>query len=297
MDDAYVYRVVEPNGRDRSGLIAPSDTVQMDSIGAGVHEVELSHIAPNCVMTSDGGRRQQVGVTPPTVTEVAFRIRCSDPSEQPRILRLASSYHDGASAFFVEAVDPNADLDTYAWNITDCRGNSVTPTGTLERHGLSTGRTARGDTVRFAVTVRVGEPDNRMDRRCTTLRVGDLRGNTSEIAEHRMGSPTGTAPTAREFNARLIGASAVRTTVVPEDVDGDFASVFVSVILRDGVLGRADGEPDVGVFNVYGYTDPTAIPDLPLGSSIGIEDVLGVTVDLIDEAGNFRRFHDDDLLQ
>ena len=135
MDDGYALRVTDPDGGERLEFAAPNDTIRFDDITDGTYTVELDNVAPNCVVTNDGGATQMLEVAPPRSAVVSFRVRCSDERYRPTVRHLGTSYRNGKATFYMEATDPGSntllggsgfpDIDLYQWNLTDCRGASV----------------------------------------------------------------------------------------------------------------------------------------------------------------------------
>ena len=141
-----------------------------------------------------------------------FRVVCSDEALRPRLLSVASSYHDGASGFVAVVTDAGRDVERYVWDITDCHGKSVLPEGGRTRRGLSGGRTAQQDTVTIVGAFEVGRPDVEMVGRCTSLRFVDQLGNTTPVVEEPIGNEGGRPPVATRFNAILVGQHRCRST-------------------------------------------------------------------------------------
>ncbi len=229
---------------------------------------------------------------------LTFRIRCSEAALRPRILSVASSYHDQTSGFVLRVVDPDRDIRSYSWDLTDCRGNSVLPDRQPRvRRGLDAGRGFRADTLLIVGAYEAGIADSLMAGHCTAFLVEDFRGNLSEYIEQPIFAfRGGRAPEASLFNSRLSGTSFIQTLLNASDADGDFAGIFVAVRLRDGVLAPFDGHEDIGILDPIGYLG-TAVPNLVLGGRIEWDDVYAMIVYLIDSAGNFRRLEDTNLFQ
>lgn len=288
VDSSYVWTVTGPTGT-QFGAAAARDTIRVDSIGEGEYTVELGHIAENCVLLSDGFRRQTVTIEPPRAGTASFRIRCSDPAQSPRVLHVGSSIRDGMSNFYAEVIDPERDIAAYAWNITDCLGTTLFAKAGVTRDQLRFEPAARADTTRIVATVALPDSTADVGRACTTLIFTDLRGNTSAWIEERNHNEPGRAPVIESFDVVHLTGSLV-TSLSLSDPDDDLAGVFMSLTVRDGTLTAADGEPDVGIYNVSGYRSPDDIPPLRLRrTSFGLSDVRSVVVDAIDRAGNRTR--------
>jgi hypothetical protein len=270
-----------------------NDTLRLDGLAPGDYTLQLDHVAPNCVVTSDGGATQHAVVSDSVSVLMDFRIVCSDEARRPRILSFASSYHDGTSGFMFRAADPDHDIERYAWDITDCQGKSVLPQGGRLRRGLTQDRTAGQDTITVFGAIELGIPDADLQGRCTSLRVADEAGNTTPVVEEPIGNESGTGPTPTAFNARFLNTASLETTL--EVSDPAYAGVFAAALLRDGTLDAPDGQLDIGVFNTVGYLG-TVLPTVPLGGGAPqYFDYYSVILYLFNQDGNFTRIEDDDL--
>ena len=295
VDPEFLYRLSGAT-EQRLGIIGANDTVAIDPIEAGVYTLSLLHLSPNCVITSDGGADQQITVGTTGGASAAYRVRCSNEVERPYVLAFNPSAHDGAAAFYLEAYDPEGDVDEYYFDITDCRGRSVLPGGIRMRKNLSGSRIRRLDTAVIVAGWEIGVPDALLGGRCGAIRVTDYRGNSTPVIERSL-TRAGNHPGVTQFNARYVGTTWIRTDLGVSDVDGDFAGVFALARLRDGVLAVPDGQPDIGIFNAVGYLN-LPLPDVLLGSGRpDWDDYYAVMLYLIDRAGNFTRLEDADLFQ
>jgi hypothetical protein len=296
-DDGYVFEVAGAGDSARVGLLRGTDTAYVLDLVPGSHTVRLRHVAENCVVTSDGGDRRVVEIPAQGGAAADFRVACSDPARRPMLLGLSSSYRDGVSAFYARATDPDADLERYSWDLTDCQGTSVVPGGSRQRRGLSSGRTAHADTVELVAAFEVGLPDSEMAGRCVALRVADEYGNTTPVIQRRIGEQGGSPPVIRSFNALLRGQTSIRVSLGADDPDGDLVGTFAAARLRDGILGPPDGAADLGVYNAAGYLG-TVLPELPVNTTrLRYDDVLAVIVYVIDRWGNVRRAEDTDTFR
>lgn len=300
-DSAYVYTVRGPGGAIQSGLARATDTIRIDDIESGTFEVELGHVADNCVITSDGGRRQKIDMVlgDQNGTQVAlFLISCSDSRYRPEIIHVGTTYEDGRSVFYLEVTDPGAaglvsgpDISAYEWDITDCDRKSIVEGGTVKRTGLNrVGARNRGaDTVRIAAVVeRAAIPED--GARCTALRVMDADGNTTEVRENRIRAPLGSPPRIQGFDAVVVNPESepgIHFELKGSDPDGDLAGAYIQLLMSDGrVLGRG----------VEGHLG-TTIPDLLLGPfGLEVDDITGFRVILMDREGAFATAEDLDLL-
>lgn len=295
LDTTLIWHLTGP-GSSRSGVIGASDTLTFDHLDPGTYTVSLSHVAGHCVVTNSGGPDQVVAVTSAGDARVQFRVACSDPAKRPQLLSFAATHSGGMAAFVFRAADPDHDIERYWFDVTDCRRNSLQPGGARLRRGLSSGRTARLDTVTVVGAVETGLPDSLVSGACGALRVADEYGNTTVVLEQPLAPAPGSAPAATVFNATLIGTSALRTQLGVLDPDGDFAGVFGSLLVRDGVLQPADGRSDVALFNIPGYLVPQ-LPDVALGGLLAWSDIYAVTVYLIDVRGHFTRLVDTEVFR
>jgi hypothetical protein len=291
-DPSYIYQVTGP-APERAGILQANDTLRLDGLGPGEYQIALQHVAPNCVVTSDGGPDRRIVLADTGGTKVDFRVVCSNESHRPHLLFFAASYHDGTSGFLFRAADPDGDIERYAWDITDCHGKSVLPAGGRLRRGLSQDRTAGQDTITVFGAVEPGLPDSAMIGRCTSLRVADESGNTTPVVEQAIAARPPAGPGADLFNARFATAATLVTSL--HSTGPDYAGVFAAALLRDGVLFPPDGQLDLGVYNAAGYQD-MLLPTVPLGGSRPpYYDYYAVIVYLFDRSGNFTRLMDTDL--
>jgi hypothetical protein len=298
IDDAMVLAASGPT-TERQALIGANDTLRMSGLPAGVYEVSLRVLQSNCTVTSDGGQSIVVPVDSTGGQVADFRIVCSDEALRPRLLSLATSYHDGAGGFVAVATDAGRDIERYYWDITDCQGKSVLPRGGRTRRGLSSGRTAQQDTVTLIGAFDVGLPDADLVGRCTAFRVADELGNTTPVFEEPIGNEGGMPPSATRFNAVFMGQQSLPIDLAIDDLDGDAAGLFIGARLRDGALGPTDGEEDFGIYNVAGYLDVSEAPTLTFsaGRRPAWDDVFSIVVYLLDQRGNLTRLEDAELFQ
>jgi hypothetical protein len=298
IDPEFIWRIRAVDGtvEDRVGIVGSTDTLVVDHLPAGTYTVQLAGVAPNCLVTSDGGPRRTVAVDSRGGTTISFRVRCAREASRPRILELAGGYVLGSAAFTFRAIDPERDIDGYVWDLTDCHGNSVLPAGgERTRRGLMAGRAFGSDTLVVVSAYEIGLPDAEMIGRCTELRLFDFAGNSSAIVTHRIGSATGRRPVVLPLDSRLVGTQFVRTTLTASDPDGDLVGHFVGVRLRDGTLGTPDGVPDFGIMDPAGYLG-TQVPNIPTTGRLRWDDIYAVIVWVIDRAGNVVRVEDTNLL-
>lgn len=296
-DPSFVYRVVHADGTEFLGTLAANDTTTINDADGGEYDVQLGGIAPNCTVVSDGGSFQHVSVEPTGGATVSFRVACSDLAHRPQLLSLVSGYERGASIFSFRVWDPDGDLDGYMWDLTDCHGNSVlTDRRERIRRGLRSGRGQLSDTlVVVGAYEYLARPEDMLGK-CTEIRVFDVRGNSSVIRTHRIGSATGFSPVVRFFNATLSGTAMVTSLLAASDPENDIIGHFVLVRLRDGALGPNDGLPDLGSMDPAGYLGLEVAP-IPTTGRIKWDDVLAVMIYLIDAKGNVVRVEDADIFR
>jgi len=294
VDSQTVFGITWNGGR-QVGILGPNDTLPIQGIPPGEVLVELESLMPNCQVTSSGGRFRHLVVDELGGTVADFRIVCSDPARSPHVVSYVSTYHDGVGGLVLRATDPQRDVERYAWDVTDCHGQSVLPTGIRGRRGVSVGSGRGPDTVTVLVTFEVGLPDSAVAGRCAAVYVGDEEGNISTIVEQPLATPLGSAPVATVFNAHFNTTQIIETQLEASDVDGDFLGVFVAYQLRDGTIGSPDGLPDFAVRNAAGLLGQT-VPALAIGNApLVYENFYSEIVYLFDAAGHFTRIEDGDL--
>ena len=298
IDSAFVYRITYPNGEAIFGKAAPTDTIRPDNLVDGDYQVDLTHVASNCVVTSGGGAHRTASVELPRSTVVDFTIICSDEEYRPEILRIGSTLRNGLNAFFLEATDPGSpgvvaypDIDDYYWDITDCRRNTLLKDGEIGRFGLyRQSSPVRGqDTVRLTVMVEPDFLDPATEPRCIALRVADNDGNTTPVVEEPLGPVSGSPPVISAFNVLEAGTHddpQLSFELTSSDPDGDLAGSYLRFILaEDGAAWRG----------ITGHAG-TTIPVFRYQSSfLSPEDVAEVRVFVIDEHGNFAVASDNDF--
>src|SRR5262245_23377457 len=296
-DSSFVYRLTEPGGVEKLGLIGANDTLVFNGLPPGTYTFQIAGVAPNCVVTSPGGSEQTFDLEPAGGTSLQFRVQCSRESDRPQILSFESSYVLGSSAFVLKVYDPTRDVTGYDWDLTDCNGHSVLPERRGKtRTGLLDGRTRLQDTLLIVGAYDVGLPEDSLRSRCAKIRVFDYEANSSPIVEKRIGPSGGQPPVVTFFNSFLVGTQQVQTTLTATDPDNDIAGVFVAVRLRDGTLGPTDGLPDLGIMDPAGYRT-TDIPPIPTTGRIAWDAVYAVIIWVIDSHGNAVRFEDGNIFQ
>jgi hypothetical protein len=261
--------------------------------------VDLGHVAENCEVTSPGGRHQEVTVSPPRSSVVAFGVICSDVRYRPRVVHMAGSLAgDSLSTLFLEVVDPGSpgaiklpDVDSYLWDLTDCGQKTIQEDGAVFRQGLfRQGTSTRGrDTVRLALVDRTKLVSGAPRDRCLSVRVIDNDGNTTPVIEEPLVTPRGRPPVIAAFNARRAGppaAERLEFTLSASDPDNDFGGSYLQIVLKDGrVLG-------VGVTGNTG----AAIPSLLMSSAgFPVASIAEVRVYAIDREGGFSVASDADF--
>ena len=294
-DPEFIWQVEDQSGSfHETGVIRNRDeTLTFESLQPGSYTVSLWNAPEICVFTNNGGRHQTVTVPPDGNVRLGFSVICSKPANRPEILEFSWQYHDSVVVFIAKAKDPDYNLSTLFFDLTDCNGNTVLPDGARERGGMQGGRTSFTLTPILFSAFELGLSDQEIAGHCASLRVQDTDGNTSAVVEALPSFPNGSPPEAVGFNSVLVSNELLTTKLSARDSDGDFFGTFVAARLRDGVLSPRDGKFDIGVFNAAGY-EGTTIPDLPLTGRILYTDVYAIMVYVVDLHGNFRKYVDDD---
>ena len=300
IDSSYVYTVSSPNGTNRAGAIASSDTLLIDDLRPGTYVVSLRLVESNCLVLNDGGDNATVSLTASGGATVNFRVTCSEPARRPRVTLFKGSYARGAIGFVLFVADPDKDVERYVWDVTDCQRHSILPGGARRRGGF-TGweNVSNRDTSMIIGAYDLPIPDESLTLKCMTIYVADERGNTSEIIETPLvPRQANRAPVGFGFNATYLGTFALRVTLEVEDPNNDFIGAFAYYTVRDGiVILPADGQPDRVIFQPPGILG-AGLPEIPFDIGYGTwSDYLSVTVYLVDRSGNFTRLEDTDLFR
>jgi hypothetical protein len=297
VDTDYLLRVRSAAGFERVFAVGGSDTISVNDVPPDTYEVELGGVAENCVVTNLDGARQLMVVDSAGGAVVDFRIRCSVATQRPEILSFIAGNSGGVGVFAVTVTDASRDIDGYEWDLTDCQGRSVLPDRRRRsRRNVRAGRAALGDTVTIVGVFDLEVSPDVFTNRCQAIRVFDFQGNTSEFVVQRMMRPSGSAPRIAGFNSLLIGTAFVQTAMVVTDADGDIVGHFVSVLLRDGTLNTANGQPDVGVLDPAGFLG-TEVRPIYTSARIPWDAIYVVTVWVIDAGGNVVRVDDSDVFR
>ncbi len=288
-DDQFYVRIAGSGIAERFLITGGNDTLRVDSLPAGDYEVELGAVAPNCEVTSDGRGLRHVALAARGGGRVSFRIRCSELAVRPTVTRFESGTQDGGFAFYFKASDPDKDVERYTYDVTDCSGTSLLPTGPRTRRGLSSGRTSRADSVTVIGAFEFGLASSTTPM-CASLRVEDERGNTTPWLDRPLGTaPGGSPPVFVSLGRSFVGTSAIEVSVSVADLDNDFVGLFALARLSDGSLGVPDGQPDIGAFNAAGYLEPP-LPLVPLGNGRpNLADYRAFILFGIDQRGNITR--------
>lgn len=301
-DEAMVWRIRQGTDQIRGGTIGANDTARVDGVDPGDYTVELTHVEDNCVITSPGGRRRNVTISPPRTTFVPFGLFCSDPAWRPRLLRFESRLRDGYNVIFFEATDPGSsgqrtapDIARFRWDMTDCRGRSVRTEDPIWKTGLDLYHRTKGqDTVRVVTVFEVGEllPHEEL---CTSLFIIDGQGNSTRLVEDTLSAPVGRDPRVQGFRVVPSGPEEARYLefeLDASDPDGDLAGGYLHLTYQDGTFGQPDGIPEVVVPWVVGFlgTEVPLFDPRPYG--IPLEGLQSATIFVIDRQGNFTRFTD-----
>ncbi len=297
----FVWNLDGPGGSQQTGFVDRREQVViLNPLPPGDYIFSVYNVPVDCEVTSPGRRSQKATVKASGGSLLQFSIICSQPAGRPELKTFKWSYRDGVAALYVEAHDPDANLIGYILDLTDCAGRSLLPNGAIERGGLQSLHTSYSQNPTIAAAHQLDLSDVPGQTRCATLRLVDDFGNVTPLAE-RMPTPGGTfEPTVVRYNALVVGGIRLTTVLEVEDPSSMYVGAYLTLRLRDGVLGGApDGKPDIGVYSNQGFLPGSQIPDVNFGSNRAIRspaDVQAQVVYLIDRQGRFRRLVDDDLL-
>ena len=290
----YVVAVDGPASRVLA--IAPTDSTNVDALPAGDYTIALRLVPEACTVVSDGGARQRLAIAERGGAVAAFRVLCAPPGAAPHLVRFAGSALDSTAAFTATVVDTGRDVESYTWDVTDCRRRSLLPNGPVRRRGLSARFGARlSDTVTLVAAFDTPIPAG-PGPRCQALWLADERGHATAVQEIPLVPPA--APPAVTLDARTEGTRLVRATLAPAGPAAGVLGLFVVYVVRDGVLLRPpDGRPDRLVLDPGGLLG-TAIPDLGLNAGQGLwDDYLAVVVWAVRADGSFARLERSDLVR
>ena len=298
-DTTFAFVVEKGDSVVQTGELSANDTVLVDNLKPGNYGVQLRLVAPNCVVTSDGGERGLVMISDQGGATHNFVIHCADEKRRPSVVSFAGSYDGNGVGFALHIVDPDRDVVNYTWTITDCRKHSLLPNGGYLMYGFT-----GAQNITFVDTaVIVGGFDvdlTPLERQssCQSIWATDGLGNATPVIEIPLvGRNAANAPTAKSFNARLNGTSALQVALDIADPNNDFVGAFVTYLLRDGTVSAIDGKPDLLVYAAAGFAG-SSIDEIPVGVGLGNwNDYLGVRLFLVDRAGNVTRLQDMDLLR
>src|SRR5262245_54930172 len=126
-DTTFAFVVERADSMVQTGVLSANDTVLVDNLKPGTYDVQLRLVAPNCVVTSDGGERGVVSISDKGGATHNFVIHCADEKHRPKVISFAGSYDGDAVGFALHIVDPDRDVVNYTWTITDCRHHSLLP--------------------------------------------------------------------------------------------------------------------------------------------------------------------------
>lgn len=282
----------------RLGNAAPNDTLIFDDIPAGSYAMELRELPSNCQITSpskDGKASFDIPAAGNRFVQLA--VECYDPPARPRILKAYSSYADGAAALYVKYYDGQFDGDAVTWDITNCSGVSLLPTGGVTRRVITSGGLILRDTMEFGIVLEPGFAASVAATACSRIRLIDRAGNSSEIIEQPLNFTVGTAPRFTTFNSIFVGFGAIETTLSADDADQDVAATVIGYTLRDGALGNPPNGAEDKIFaRSIGYPGLT-VPSVQIGTASlpPATDWRSTFVYIIDRGGNFARLQDRDL--
>ena len=285
-------------GVSRLADAAPNDTLIFDDIRAGAYSIELRELPSNCQITSPSkGRLTSFDLPAEGNRFVQIAVECYDPPARPRILKAYSSYADGAAALYVQYYDGQYDGDAVTWDITNCAGVSLLPTGGVTRRVITSGGPILRDTMEFGIVLEPGFAASVAATACSRIRLIDRAGNSSDIIEQPLNFSTGTAPRFTTFNSIFVGFGAIETTLSADDAEQDVAATVIGYTLRDGALGNPPNGAEDKIFaRSIGYPGVT-VPRVEIGTASlpPATDWRSTFVYIIDRGGNFARLQDFDL--
>jgi hypothetical protein len=298
-DTTFAFVIEKADSVVQTGELSANDTVLVDNLKPGAYGVQLRLVAPNCVVTSDGGERGVVSISDKGGATHNFVIRCSDEKHRPNVVSFAGSYDGDGVGFALRIVDPDRDVGSYTWTITDCRRHSLLPFGGYLIDGLTGAQNITFvDTAVVVGGFDIGLTPQQKQSSCQSIWATDGLGNTTPVIEIPLvARNAANAPAARVFNARLNGTSALQVALDVADPSNDFVGAFTTYLLRDGTVSTIDGKPDLLVYAPAGFAG-SIIDEIPIGVGLGNwNDYLGVRLFLVDRAGNVTRLEDMDLLR
>ncbi len=296
-DSSYIYAVTRADSAVSAGQMKSNDTLLIDGLQPGDYTVTLRHVAPHCVILSDGGEVATFRLTANGGQRLVFRATCSDPTTRPQLVEFKGSYDRGTVGYFVRVYDKQRDVDFYFWDITDCRRHSILPGGRRRRGGLQGfDNTSYRDTAVVIGAHDVPLPDSTLRKSCQAIWVHDAYVNVTDVVEIPLvPRRPATSPFASAFNSLYVGTVGMHIVLKVQDPDGDFLGAFVNYTLRDGIVAfPPDGQPDRLLFQPPGQLE-VDIRDIPFDIGFGTwTDYYGAIVWLLDRAGNVTRLEDSD---
>ena len=291
-DDAYIARL-SGGGNERLRPLSGQDTVLVDDLPAGTYLLELLNVAPSCVVTSAGGAAFQVTIPERGGELVELRVSCNEVGRTPVILGVTSRLLDGVNGVTVRYADAQRDVNKLLWDLTDCRGTSLTGTY-RERRNLAFSRLAAADTSLLITIFDTDRPLSELAGACTAVRVVDAEGNSSQLAEAPIRATTAGAPLATSFDARLFDRIIAVLNLIVADPAGDYVGFVPTLSIRDGALGPFDGTNERLIIDPVGVTGQS-MPQFDLPSRLSPFDVLSYDLYLFNSAGDFRKASDAQL--
>jgi hypothetical protein len=291
-DDAYIARLTG-GGNERLRTLQAQDTVLVDDLPAGSYLLELLNVASSCVVTSAGGAAFRITIPDRGGALVELRVSCNDPGRTPVILGVTSRVLDGVNGVTIRYVDPQRDVNKLLWDLTDCRGTSLT--GSFrERRNLAFSRLAAADTALLITIFDTDRSVGDLAGACTAVRVVDAEGNSSQLAEAPIRGTTEGAPIATSFDARLFDRTIAVLNLNVAAPAGVFVGFVPTLSIRDGALGPFDGKNETLIIDPVGVTG-TVMPQFDLPSLLSPFDVLSYDLYLFNDAGDFRKASDAQL--
>jgi hypothetical protein len=282
----------------RLGNAAPNDTLIFDDIPPGPYSIELREMPSNCQITTPSkDNKTSFDISAAGNRFVQVAVECYDPPARPRIINAYSSYADGAAALYVKYFDRQFDGDAVTWDITNCSGVSLLPTGSVTRRVITSGGLFLRDTMEFGIVLEPTFTASVAANACSRIRLIDRSGNSSEIIEQPLNFTRGTAPRFTTFNSIFVGFGAIETTLSADDAEQDIAATVIGYTLRDGALGNPPNGAEDKIFaRSIGFPGLT-VPRVQIGTASlpPATDWRSTFVYIIDRGGNFARLQDRDL--
>ncbi|MDX2192835.1 MAG: hypothetical protein NW201_05745 [Gemmatimonadales bacterium] len=292
-DDAYVARVRGPGG-ERLLRLRATDSLFVEGVSSGSYDVEWLDIAPQCALMEPTTPLVTVQVPPGGGARADLLVRCGDPARAPALVAVHPRATGSVLALSLRLADAQRDIARLVWDVTDCRGRSLTSQRPRVRAALRGTRLAQADTSWLMSVSETDSAESTLLRSCVLVRAEDAAGNVSRSSEVPITRSTEGAPVATLFDAAISGERlATLTRFAVSDREGDYLGAVPALRIRDGLVGLADGRPELVLLDQVGLLG-TAIPafDLAALQRVGPADVQAYELWLFDTEGNVRRYTD-----